>query len=332
MMDLTIAAFNLENLFTRYTLIDDPNARDNPRVVPSGITSINYQGNPLSTATTLIQRNHTARAILECRPDILGVEEVENLWTLRLFNDKFLGGYFGQLILIEGNDGRGIDVGLCIKKDAKARVTGIRTHVDELDPKRSDKTATSVQRYYSDSTGELTVRNALFSRDCLEVDIDVGVASQTVTPLTLLVNHFKAQDDKAASKVLRSNQAAKVVDYARAARDRGRKPIVLGDLNEDFSQNPSSLQPLKDVIGTLLTDPFQNEADNWTHFYDIANEVSRLDYVLVDQTLTVTAKSILRKGISLKCDQAGERYPGIGYVDTEASDHCPVSVMLELAD
>jgi hypothetical protein len=114
-MNLTITTFNLENLFSRYVFLDDPAQPNNQRVVMSGISSINYQGNPLSPATTQIQRNNTARAILDSRPDILAVQEVENLWTLRLFNDQYLSGYFGQMILLEGNDGRGIDVGLCIK-------------------------------------------------------------------------------------------------------------------------------------------------------------------------------------------------------------------------
>jgi endonuclease/exonuclease/phosphatase family metal-dependent hydrolase len=331
-MNLTITTFNLENLFTRYSFLDDPSAPNSRRVVMSGVTSITYQGNPVSKATTIIQRNNTARAILDCQPDILAVQEVENLWTLRLFNDQFLSGYFGAMILIEGNDGRGIDVGLCIRKDVKASVTGIRTHVDELDPNRKNKTATSVNRYYNDSTSELTVINALFSRDCLEVDIDVGASS--VTPLTFLVNHFKSQDSSKASDTLRSNQAAKVVDYVKAARAGSRYPIVLGDLNEDFSKTPSNLKPIKDVIGTLLSDPFGKEPDSntWTHFYDIGDEVSRLDYILTDPALTVASRSVLRKGISLKCKEVTDRYPTVGFVDTEASDHCPVSVTLSLPD
>ncbi len=333
-MNLTITTFNLENLFTRYALIDDPTVPHNPRVIMSGVTSINYQGNPLSSATTTIQRNNTAQAILECQPDILAVQEVENLWTLRLFNDQYLSGYFAQLILFEGNDGRGINVGLCVKKGLAANVTGIRTHVEDLDPNRKNKNATTVQRYYNDSTGELTVMNALFSRDCLEVDLDVG--SQTVTSITFLVNHFTAQDDtQKIDDVLRSNQAAKVAEYVKAAQAKSRKTIVLGDLNEDFTKKPSNLQPLQDLVANrLLVDPFGNDtdADRWTHYYDVANEVSRLDYILVDPSLTVVSKSILRKGISLKCTRAGIRYPTVGQVDSEASDHCPVSITLSLSD
>ena len=331
-MNLTIATFNLENLFTRYATIDDPAVPNNPRVIMTGVTSINYQNTPLSVATTVNQRNNTARAVLDCMPDILAVEEVENLWTLRLFNDQFLSGYFSQLFLIEGNDGRGIDVGLCIKKGLAATMVGLRTHVEELDPNRKNKSATAVQRFYNEATGELTVNHALFSRDCLEVDIDIG--TNPVTKLTFLVNHFKSQSDASgADDKLRAAQAAKVAEYVKATQNRGRSPVVLGDLNEDFAKKPSNLQALQDLIANkLLADPFGNDTDSnrWTHYYAAGNEVSRLDYVLLDPSLSVVSRSVMRKGISLKCAVAGERYPTVGYVDSEASDHCPVAVTINL--
>jgi len=71
-------------------------------------------------------------------------------------------------------------------------------------------------------------------------------------------------------------------------------------------------------------------------------EVSRLDYVLPHKSLVVDPvdvvaldanTSIVRKGLSTKCHQYPmnlARYPTIGPVDTEASDHCPVIVTLEL--
>ena len=115
-----------------------------------------------------------------------------------------------------------------------------------------------------------------------------------------------------------------------SVKSRGRLPIVLGDLNEDFNVTPSNLQPLKDIVGKVLTDPFENETDGWTHYYQVDDTTSRLDYILVDKSLGVSHASILRKGITLKCAAAGERYPTIGFVDTEASDHCPMSVTLDL--
>ena len=322
-MQLTIATFNLENLFTRYARLDDPLDDNASRVIMTGVTSIDYQGSPLSRATTVLQRNNTARAILDCAPDLLAVQEVENLWTLRLFNDQYLSGYFDRMILIEGNDGRGIDIGLCVRKDCPVTISGIHTHMDDLDP--GNKNATRISRYFSESTGEIRVDGALFSRDCLEVDVDAGT-----TLLTFLVNHFKAQDGSKSSDARRNRQAQRVAEIATAVQSRGRLPIVMGDLNEDFSATPSNLEPLKDLVGPLLTDLFANQRDVWTHYYVARNETSRLDYILVDKSLTVASTSVLRHGITLKCARAGDRYPTVGYVDSEASDHCPVTVALSL--
>jgi hypothetical protein len=52
--------------------------------------------------------------------------------------------------------------------------------------------------------------------------------------------------------------------------------------------------------------------------------------LLPDKSLGVAATNIVRQGIFLKCAAAGQRYPTVAYVGTEASDHCPVIVTLEL--
>jgi endonuclease/exonuclease/phosphatase family metal-dependent hydrolase len=324
-MTLNLTTFNLENLFSRYTLLDDPGARNEAHVQLVGVTSIDYSGRPLPEALTLLQRNNTARAILDSKPDILAVQEVENLWTLRCFNDEYLGGYFDRMILCEGNDGRGIDVALCVRFGCDVKIEGVRSHVDDLNP--ADETATRVNRYYNSSTNEITVNHALFSRDCLEVDIDAGG-----TRLTFLVNHFKSQDGTKKSDALRKAQAGRVASLVGEVQARGRRVVVMGDLNEDWSQH-ANLKPLQDLLATgKLADPFHGAQDCWTHFYAATGEPSRLDYILVDGALkdAIRSPSILRKGLSLKCTAAGDRYPTVGYVDTEASDHCPVTITLEL--
>lgn len=326
-MQLTFTQFNLENLFSRYALLDNPVDQRSVQVHPIGITNIDYQGRPLSEATTQAQRNNTARAILDCKTDILAVQEVENLWTLRCFNDEYLGGYFGPMVLIEGNDGRGIDVALCIRQGCDARITGIRSHMDDV--RKGAEAGARVERYYNSARNEITVSHNLFSRDCLEVDLDAQGKS-----LTLLVNHFKAQSSGKADDDLRTEQAARVAELAREVKTQKRLPIVIGDLNEDWRQpSKTSLKPLKALVdGGTLVDPFAKDADPWTHFYSPTQETSRLDYILVDGSLApaIVASSILRSGITLRCTKAGERYPTMGVVGTEASDHCPASVTLDL--
>ena len=116
---MKIGTFNLKNLFNRYALLDEPweNRGYEQLVMAIDVVSIaSRQGDLVSYETTHIQRNNTALVILETEPDILAVQEVENLNTLRVFNDLYLDDYFGEIILVEGNDPRGIDVGLMVKR------------------------------------------------------------------------------------------------------------------------------------------------------------------------------------------------------------------------
>jgi len=320
-MKVTITTFNVENLFNRYRLLDEPwEGRKYEKMVQAiGLVSIaSREGDLVSYSTTEIQRNNTAQAVLDSAPDILAVQEVENLYTLRLFNADYLDDYFDRMILVDGNDPRGIDVGLMLRDGFPGRITGVRTHIDEpLDPAKPVKRG-------SNGFGYLAY-GAVFSRDCLEVDVEVNGKV-----LTLLVNHFKAQDGEASSVQRRKKQAARVKDLAAAAQEPNRFPIVLGDLNVDHHRvKDGSLDPLL-KNNAVLADPFPKE--EWTHYYASGKKVSRLDYILPDKRLAVAGKQIVRKGLTTKARKFydGERYPTVGQEHTEASDHCPTSVTLEV--
>lgn len=319
---LTLTTFNVENLFNRYRLLDEPwQGRDYEKMVQAiGLASIaSRAGDLVSYATTEIQRNNTAQAILDSQPDVLAVQEVENLYTLRLFNAQYLDHYFDRMILVDGNDPRGIDVGVLLRAGFKGEVSAVRTHVDEpLDPKQIVKRGLNALGYMASG--------ALFSRDCLEVDLTFNDRT-----LTLLVNHFKAQDGTASSVKRRKVQAQRVADVAAelAKPAVNKLPIVLGDLNVDSAKKDGSLDPLLKDLKTLLPDPFP--AGTWTHYYASDKKVSRLDYILPHKDLKATATKIVRQGLSTKCKQyTGPRYPTVGQEHTEASDHCPTTVVLEV--
>lgn len=327
-MELRITSFNLENLFNRYMFLDSSSGAYEKLLLPTGVVGIDRFGGATTETTSLLQRNNTARAILDTRPDILVVQEVEDLRALRSFNDTFLDGYFDRMIVIQGNDARGINVGFCVRRGCKASVVGLRTHVDELTPEAAKK-GWHIDRYFNTQTSVIEARNAMFSRDCLEVDVDAdGV------PLTFLVNHLKSQSGSAKeSDSIRHMQAVRVAELVGEVKARGRFAIVAGDLNKDWTPPDTSLQPLRKLVeaGTL-SDPFADVPDLWTHHYAAFHETSRLDYILVDSAMKGAVKEvgIMRKGLSLKCSQyGGERYPTIGYADTEASDHCPISIMID---
>jgi endonuclease/exonuclease/phosphatase family metal-dependent hydrolase len=338
-MDLRITTFNVENLFNRYAFLDAPWSGTGYEkfVMAVDVASIaSRKGDLVTEATTTIQRNNTALAIEETAPDILVVQEIENIYSLRNFNHDYLSDYFETIISLDGNDPRAIDVGVLISKEKSdhIRVAGLRTHIDD----RVDLNKPVIRD--SRPNFGFFVDNAIFSRDCLEIDLQIGKAT-----LTILANHFKAQDgsptgsaeqkqrwEKASRR--RRQQAERVAELVDDARKAKKYPIVIGDLNIDSRQTnyDKSLDPLLDHQS--LADPLPTEFKGkslWTHFYDSERTVSRLDYILTDSKLEVKKTEIFRKGLSTKCKQHnGDRFPTIGPSHTEASDHCPTSVVVKV--
>src|SRR2546426_1139042 len=260
-MLLRITTFNCENLFGRYRILDKPPAGqiknfESLLQIPEVVTLEPGRGSKIKPkAISQQQRVTTGKAILGAKPDILVVQEVENLATLRIFNSKYMENAFNRILLIDGNDARGIDVGFLIRKGVKADTLAIRTHVDD------DKDGGFLDR--SNRLDTKVTSQAVFSRDCLEVDVDVKG-----TIFTFLVNHFKAQDQNLETPAKRERQATKVASLAQAAHADGKNPIVLGDLNIDTQQTDydGSLDPLVNL--SLLHDPFAGLGpdDRWTHF------------------------------------------------------------------
>jgi exonuclease III len=327
-MPLRLTTFNCENLFGRYRFLDDPShmpIHDFEKLLQiPGVISLEpgRSGKIRPAPIAEEQRITTGAAILAANPDILAAQEVENLATLRIFNAKFMNNAFDRIVLIDGNDARGIDVGFLVRKGVSASIADIRTHVDE------DQNGGFLPK--SSRLDTKVTSQAIFSRDCLEVDVQVGG-----TLVTFLVNHFKAQDGNPTSQARRTRQAARVAEIARAARDQGKKPIVMGDFNIDAKQADydGSLDSLVNLA--FLIDPFAGLGpnDRWTHFFSSKKAISRLDYILVDDSLKskVLGTDIFRGGLSPKATQfPGPRLPSMQGNDLEASDHCPTTVVLDL--
>lgn len=323
---LRLTSFNVENLFNRYAFLDVPwENRDYEKFVEAvGVVSLaSRSGDIVPYAITDIQRNNTALAILDSQPDILIVQEIENIYTLRNFNDTYLDNYFDRVLSLDGNDLRGIDVGILIKSGrSDIEIENIRTHINDAEPKKK------IHRHSIPNLG-YSVTGAIFSRDCLEVDVKVGGAK-----LTIMANHFKAQDATPKnSNAKRQRQAERVAELVDAAEKAGRSAVVMGDLNVP----PANKTIAAVVKHAKLNDPYGAFAgkDAWTHYYASQKEVSRLDYILVSRKLAFETpdpgRDIIRKGQTTKnAKYTGPRYPTVGPMHTEASDHCPVSVTLKL--
>ncbi len=297
---ITIATFNCENLFTRFkfgtnaTPAEVENAVKNGFIIEKKLFETIMNG----------EKKLTAAAIKETKADIIGLQEVENLDTLKAFQSEYLKLYPYQY-LIDGNDPRLIDVGVLSKLEA----THLLTH--QFDKKGKTK---------------------VFSRDCLEIEYMVDK-----TPLTIFVNHFKSMlGGREETMPRRKNQAERVVEIIK--NKFGSKPekenfIVMGDLNDYMpSKGIDALlkQPwLENVIAKRLP-----KAEQWTHWWDKNNSIEQLDYLLLSKRLATNSKlakpNIIRKGLAKKASKVydGVRFAGATDDKQAASDHCPIAMQV----
>jgi endonuclease/exonuclease/phosphatase family metal-dependent hydrolase len=298
---ITIATFNCENLFKRYKFSSKLAAEKKDDAVENGFII------DKSIFETILpkERTLTAQVIKATKADIICLQEVENLDTLKSFQSQFLKQYPYQY-LIDGNDPRLIDVAVLSKIEANT----LRTH--QFDKKGNTK---------------------IFSRDCLEIEYNING-----TVLTIFVNHFKSmlggREQTNNRRKMQSERVAEIIKSKYGNNPENENFIVLGDLNDAMPSdglNPLVSQPwLEDVIATRLP-----KEEQWTHFYDKEKSVAQLDYLLVSKKLADANANaipqIIRGGLPLNAKQfTGKRFDGIGKVHPSASDHCPIGITINI--
>lgn len=309
-MGLKIGTFNAENLFLRYKfLAKERGSMGKKKVDPAKFIKegghINMLGYEILDEG---QRKNTALVILENDPDVICLQEVENLETLKQFNSKYLKRKYPYAMLIDANDLRQIDVGIL----SKLEIGGVRTH-----------------QFDKDKKGEI------FSRDCLEADIFLD--KKGTERLTLFVNHFKSRlggEEKTSEK--RERQVKRVTEIIQERFDTEINKanfVVLGDFND--APDADCLKELLD--GSLVENVVARLPKNeqWTHYWEEKHEVNQFDYVLLSKALSKknqkTLPKIERRGLA---DYAkaynGPRFPGVGPKGTEASDHCAVFMEINI--
>ena len=109
----------------------------------------------------------TAKSIFEVGADVLALVEAESRPVLKLFQDLMadklgLPETYRHIMLIDGNDRRGIDVGLATREGFP--IGRVRSHADDLKPDG----------------------HPIFSRDCPEYEVTTP-SGQTIM---VLANHF----------------------------------------------------------------------------------------------------------------------------------------------
>ncbi|WP_422857749.1 endonuclease/exonuclease/phosphatase family protein [Flagellimonas sp. S174] len=229
---------------------------------------------------------HTGMVIRDVDADILAVVEAEDRVSLKLFSDIILeqvdGQPYDKVMVIDGNDERGIDVGLMTKKEYQ--ISLMKSHIHDLN-----------------SSGR-----TIFSRDCPEY--------QVITPsgesVWVIPNHFKSKygGDSPRSQARREGQAKRAAEIYNELKAKGETSIVvLGDLNDTPDSDP--LKPLleetdlKDVSEhpTFDTGEFKGKPgtnDKGTGTYGLGNDNNKIDYLLLSPDLfaRVTASGLFRKG------------------------------------
>ncbi|MFM9696658.1 endonuclease/exonuclease/phosphatase family protein [Streptomyces europaeiscabiei] len=247
---------------------------------------------------------NTARVIAEVNADILLTVEVEDRLTLDRFNTQVLGGGVGHdpypfNLLVDGNDSRGIDVGIL----SRFPVTSVRSHI--FDPGANGK--------------------PVFSRDCPEFEVEVDGE-----PLWILGNHFKSKGFGRAAEndKRRKAQAKRVREIYEAALDRSSRVVVAGDLN-DFLASP----PIKLLLDAGLREAMTHESYGnnppGTHGTGKRDE-QKLDYLMFSPELwdRVTHVGVERRGIW--APRTFESFTTVTSKADQASDHAALFADLDL--
>jgi endonuclease/exonuclease/phosphatase family metal-dependent hydrolase len=270
-----------------------------------------------------IQRKNTGKVIKAVDADILCLVEVEGMDILGQFNSqvlKTLEKKYDQFIMVDSpNDPRGIDVACATKH----KILSIRTHVFDSSPEY----------------------RRIFSRDCLEVAIDVGLSQ----PVFVLCNHFKSQGGRTAQDRIdgakkRKAQAKRVSEILLENYDLKKQfVVVMGDLNEDSSNANQALESLFATPNLFpVVDPALPVTDRYTYFYGagLAGEkLNQLDYIFTSKPLhdATTGFGFERRGIfnidNISVGQGASPvtpFSSVVSFNTGASDHAALWVDLEI--
>jgi endonuclease/exonuclease/phosphatase family metal-dependent hydrolase len=265
----------------------------------------------------------TAKVIADVGADVLALVEADNRPSLVQFNAALLADRYRHVMLVDGNDLRGIDVALLTTTGFP--IVSVESHVDDRDPtnpveaKRDDR---------------------VFSRDAPAYHVDSGDSE----PLWVIVNHLKSQsftgseppDDR------RRRQANRVAELYADLRKRGAAWVaVVGDFNRGVESDGShpSLEALFDpALG--LVDSYslpQFDVGPRPGTFQGCSLRDRLDYIFLSPELAdgVTAGGVFRTGLWGRATNKNPPADWPIYLEitasrNAASDHAAVWVDLQL--
>lgn len=306
---ITLGTFNCENLFARYRF-------------RGGLDPAKEGGFMINDVAFDIYGEHdkrlTAEAIRAAGADILGLQEVESLPVLDTFTSRLLDGAgYSQRVSIHGNDPRNIDIGVL----SRLPVTRLRTW-----------------RHLRSRSGA-----PLFSRDLLEVDVEVPGADGSARTLTLFVNHLKSMMEGRART--RDRRVEQVQALLRVVTDRVGPAfdgnfVIMGDMNDyldtDDDGTTTALRDLASHPRLVNANEVLAPGDRWTHYFAGHKDYRQLDFLWIGRALYERAGRpapvVIRQGLPRRADRyQGPRFTGVGDSQPKASDHCAVAVTLPVS-
>lgn len=195
-------------------------------------------------------------AISELDPDILLVIEVENEGIMADMNDS-LGGAYVHRHITDGNDPRGVDIGVM----SKIPIVKVVSHLEDKFALKGTSGPT-----YS------------YSRDCPEYHFRIGGQN-----LVLLGAHFKAKGppDNPEKRLAEAEHTRAIADFL-VSNDPELAVAILGDFNDLPGSPPYDAIALEDpnFVDAASLVP---QADRWS--FDYQGSLELIDHLMMNPTL-----------------------------------------------
>jgi len=252
-----------------------------------------------------VATRNTAQVIRDVAADVIGIVEAEGRTALSQFSQSLLpavgGKPYGQIMLIDGNDDRGIDVGIMATNGHT--IGWMRSHVDDLTDRG----------------------RRIFSRDCPEFSI----WTPSGATIWVLVNHYKSKGygTKDGSDARRLGQAdATRQIYERLKGEGAIHVAIVGDLNDTPDSAPLAPLFTRTDLKDVTTHP-SFQADGRPGTFRNGTGKDQIDHILLSPALfeKVTGGGIWRKGVwGGKNGALWEIYPEMTSANHAASDHAAV--------
>lgn len=280
----SVAAMNVENLFDD---VDDPDIKED--IVTSD--SFNARIKKISSAVRVVMNS----------PDVIGVVEAEGLPSLKRLAEKINTDTEAagkpnpkyEAHLIDGNDGRGIDVGFLVKS-SRVKTIEVKQFGKDIKYKNPDR----------DEDNFLNDRPPLMLRASV-----IDAKNKQPFEFTVVVNHLKSflgYDDPKQMANVRLKKKMQAEFLARFVQERQKadaraKIILLGDFNAyqfndgivdvigTIKGKPATIDEVLNPSGDLVEPDMINLVDliaaseRYSYRFDGNGQV--LDHVIISQTL-----------------------------------------------